>query len=291
MDTTLLVLAAGMGSRYGGLKQLDTFGPGENTIMDYSVRDAIEAGFNKVVFVIRREFESEFRSHISKKYEDQIRVEHVFQEMEIEGFETIQRTKPWGTGHAILSASSVINEPFAVINADDFYGKSSFQSAFEFLQKECTPSLYGMVAFILKKTLSPYGAVSRGVCTVDDHSLLKKVEEHSGIAEKNGKIIGLNSSGVENILDEKTLVSMNLWMFHQDIFKGLKKRFHEFVKENMNQSTTEFYIPSYVDEELNKGHLKVRVLTSDDKWYGVTYREDRDRVNRALNEMHSAGVY
>lgn len=290
MDTTLLVLAAGMGSRYGGLKQLDTFGPENKTIVDYSVSDAIEAGFSKVVFVIREEFEDEFYRNISSGYEDRIEVVHVFQELQVPGIEVI-REKPWGTGHAILAAEEVINEPFAVINADDFYGKNAYRQARSFLVEQASESVFGMVAFVLNNTLSPYGYVSRGVCEVDSKFWLSGVEEHTQIALTDERIKGLDSSGKEKRLPPQTLVSMNLWMFHHSIFKALRTRFNQFVAEHKSDPRAEFYIPTFVDEKLKKGEVEVKVLPTDEKWYGVTYREDRGRVNRALNEMHSEGVY
>nr|MBS0036984.1 NTP transferase domain-containing protein [Saprospiraceae bacterium] len=290
MDTTLLVLAAGMGSRYGGLKQLDTFGPESKTIMDYSVEDAIQAGFSKVVFVIREEFEEDFYRNISSRFVDRIEVVHVFQKLQVPGFE-VEREKPWGTGHAILAAVEVIKEPFAVINADDFYGKHSYLQAHSFLVEQASGTEYGMVAFVLKNTLSPYGAVSRGVCEVDEKFQLHGVEEHTQISQTNGDIKGLDSKGLEKTLLPQTLVSMNLWMFHQDIFPDLRNRFHQFVADHISDPKAEFYIPSFVDEKLKKGEVKVKVLPTNEKWYGVTYREDRERVNEALNQLHAKGVY
>ncbi|TVQ46134.1 MAG: nucleotidyltransferase [Saprospirales bacterium] len=284
MTPTLLILAAGMGSRYGGLKQLDRFGPKKLTIMDYSIRDAIACGFKKVVFVIRKDFENQFKEQISNNYVSEIEIQHVFQEIKIEGLLS-QRTKPWGTGHAILSAASAIHDPFAVINADDFYGKKAFRIAHDFLQNKCTPNTYGMVAYILSNTLSPHGTVSRGVCTVDRNKHLVSVEEHSKIHEKNGLISAKNAASEDCCLPAETLVSMNLWMFHQEIFSGLSQAFEEFLNQYAIEEGVEFYIPSYIDDQLKSGKISVVVEQSPDKWYGVTYKEDRERVDKALERM------
>lgn len=284
MTPTLLILAAGMGSRYGGLKQLDRFGPRELTIMDYSIQDAIAAGFKKVVFVIRRDFEDQFKEQISNKYVTTIEVEHVFQTVQIEGLES-SRTKPWGTGHAILSAASAINDPFVVINADDFYGKKAFAVAHDFFMNDCKSDTYGMVAYILSNTLSPHGTVSRGVCTIDDNHHLISVEEHSKIHEKDGIVHAQNAASKDCVLPADTLVSMNLWMFHNNIFTGLDEAFQNFLEKYAEVEGSEFYIPSYIDEQLKANKLSVVVKKSPDKWYGVTYKEDRERVNTALKEL------
>ena len=284
MTPTLLILAAGMGSRYGGLKQLDRFGPRELTIMDYSIQDAIAAGFKKVVFVIRRDFEDQFKDQISNKYATIIEVEHVFQTVQIEGLSS-SRTKPWGTGHAILSAASAISDPFVVINADDFYGKKAFSVAHDFLMNDCKSDTYGMVAYILSNTLSPHGTVSRGVCTIDDNHHLISVEEHSKIHEKDGIVHAQNAASKDCVLPADTLVSMNLWMFHNNIFTGLDEAFQDFLEKYAEVEGSEFYIPSYIDDQLKANKLSVVVKKSPDKWYGVTYKEDRERVNRALAEM------
>jgi len=284
MTPTLLILAAGMGSRYGGLKQLDRFGPKQLTIMDYSIRDAIACGFKKVVFVIRKDFENQFKEQISNNYISEIEIQHVFQETKIEGL-LIQRTKPWGTGHAILSAAEVIDDPFAVINADDFYGKKAFAIAHDFLLNKCSPKTYGMVAYILSNTLSPHGTVSRGVCTVDRKNHLVSVEEHSKIHEKNGLIVAKNAGSENCYLPAETLVSMNLWMFHQHIFSGLSQAFKEFLNQYATVDGSEFYIPSYIDDQLKSEKISLVVEQSPDKWYGVTYKEDRERVDKALERI------
>lgn len=291
MRTTLLVLAAGMGSRYGGLKQLDRFGPSNATIMDYSIQDAIKAGFTKVVFVIRPSFEEQFETQISAQYTNQLEVEHVFQDSEIKELpDSIQREKPWGTGHAILCAAEVIEEPFAVINADDFYGKKSFELANGFLQERVASDHYGMVAYILKNTLSPHGKVSRGVCEVDDQNKLVSVREHYGIYANDGKVSGFANDELVTLSPE-ALVSMNLWMFHPTIFGELRSQFLDFAQSRVNDPKAEFYIPSFVDQKLKNSDLTVEVIPTDEKWYGVTYKEDRKRVNAALKLLHDRGLY
>lgn len=289
MSTTLVVLAAGMGSRYGGLKQLDRFGPSRLTIMEYSIRDAIRVGFSKVVFVIRRDFEHEFKERIVDAYKDSAEIRLAFQENEVDGV-TIQRKKPWGTGHAILSASSCVQEPFAVINADDFYGRQSFELAQNFLLNEANNRLYGMVAYILSNTLSPNGSVSRGLCSVDKNHFLSTVREHTNIRRVNHLIQGEIEGNVVDLLPQ-SLVSMNLWMFDPSVFESLGRRFLQFARDNVHIPDAEFYIPSFVDERLQSGEVKVKVIPTNEKWYGVTYREDRKRVNLALQALHEAGIY
>jgi len=289
MGATLVVLAAGMGSRYGGLKQLDRFGPQNRTIMDYSIRDAIDAGFDQLVFVIREEFEDAFKDQIADKYTDEVKVDLVFQRPEVDGLE-VRREKPWGTGHAVHCAGPVTKQPFAVINADDFYGKKSFQFAAAFLKNEVSPETYGMVGYILSNTLSPHGSVSRGVCTVDDDSRLQTVREHTNIRMED-KVVKGEFDGKEVQLSPESIVSMNLWMFHPSVFDPLQKAFHHFATENKSDPRVEFYLPFFVDERLQKGLAKVKVLTSPDRWYGVTFQEDRKRVNDALEKMHREGIY
>lgn len=293
MKPTLLVLAAGMGSRYGGLKQLDEVGPNGETIIDYSVYDAIRAGFGKVVFVIRENIEDAFKEKISNKFQGKIQVEHVFQEVntKIDGVDDMpERTKPWGTGHAMLVAKDVINEPFAVVNADDYYGIQAFTEMAEFLSKKASADHYNMVGFILKNTLSENGHVSRGVCSTDDNNYLQTVTERTKIM-KIADIICYEENEQKYLLEDETVVSMNLWGFHHTIFEHTNNMFVDFVKENYENPKAEFYIPLVVNDMLQSEKIKLTVLTSHEKWYGVTYKEDKDDVVEAMNKLHAVGKY
>ena len=293
MKPTLLILAAGMGSRYGSLKQLDGVGPTGETIIDFSVYDAIKAGFGKVVFVIRENFAKDFQTYITKKFEDQIEVVFVFQEVDVpvEGIAEIPpRQKPWGTAHAVLVAHKVIQEPFAVINADDFYGASSFQVIADFLRNEVAEDHYAMVGFVLKNTLSDNGSVSRGVCTMDENKHLKTVVERTKIQRQNGSVYYYEGA-VPVKVSEDALVSMNFWGFHPNIFEATRKHFVEFVKENTDDPKAEFYIPLVVNDLIQKGEIKLTVLTSEEKWYGVTYKEDKATVQNALSRLTAGGTY
>ena len=285
MQPTLLILAAGIGSRYGGLKQVDGMGPGGEAILEFSVADAKRAGFGKVVFVIRKDIEQEFRNRIGNKIEKQIKVEYAFQEMDtaLDWLPHLpHREKPWGTGHAILAARDCIQEPFVAINADDFYGADAFQAIGDFLRNECAPDLYGMVAYRLSNTLSENGAVSRGVCSVSAEGLLTDVTERTKIERYPEGIFYTDETGSRHALADDTPVSMNFWGFHPDIFKELDAQFRAFVHDNLDKPRAEFYIPTVVNNQLNSGKVKVRVLSSDSQWYGVTYPEDKQTVQRAL---------
>lgn len=282
MSPTLLILAAGMGSRYGGLKQLDQMGPNGETIMDYSVKYALESGYGKVVFVIRRSMEADFREHVMSRYEDKIPVECVFQELDMlpEGFRVDpERKKPYGTAHAILVAKDVVKEPFTVINADDFYGREAFEVMADFLMNEpaTVPPTYAMVGYRLDKTLSEHGTVSRGVCSTDDQGFLKTIVEN--------RKIGYTEKGIENQEDNlynlfkgDEPVSMNFWGFTPDFFDCLNDLFVDFLKENQGNITAEFPIPNVVSYLMNSGKARVKVLHSNAEWFGVTYQEDRPGV-------------
>ncbi len=295
MKPTLFVLAAGMGSRYGGLKQLDGLGPHGETIMDYSIYDAIHSGFGKVVFVIRKDFEQEFREKILSKYESRIPTEVVFQSVDAlpEGFVCPEdRTKPWGTNHAVLMGKDVINEPFAVINSDDFYGRNSFEVLAKALSDlpEDSHDRYFMVGFNVGNTMSESGTVSRGVCETEN-GLLKSVVERTKIGyDENHDIIFTEGDLVEK-LEPTTPVSMNFWGFTPDYFEHSEKSFVNFLKHNINVPKSEFFIPIVVSELVEGGQSTVEVLRTDSKWFGVTYSEDRPAVVEKFAELHRQGIY
>lgn len=294
MQPTLLILAAGIGSRYGGLKQVDGIGPNNEAILEFSVFDALRAGFGKVVFVIRKDIETEFRTRIGRKIERQIAVEYAFQEMDtaLDWLpEVPPRKKPWGTAHAILSARACIGEPFAAINADDFYGAQAFEALGRFLQQECSPSDYGMVAYRLANTLSENGSVSRGQCTVDADGYLVDVTERTKIDRFPEGICYVDDEGARHPLPDDMLASMNFWGFHHTIFEALETQFRAFVMANMEKPKAEFYIPTAVNTLLNAGAIRVRVMSSENPWYGVTYPEDKNTVEKALKEMVGNGEY
>jgi UTP-glucose-1-phosphate uridylyltransferase len=293
MKPTLLILAAGMGSRYGGLKQIDGIGPNQEPIIEYSIYDAINSGFGKIVFVIRKEFDEAFRSRFDK-FSDKINIEYVYQEVNIkvEGIDTIERTKPWGTSHAVLVAKDVINEPFAVINADDYYGAGSFQLISDFLTNECSPSLMSMIGYTLHNTLSEYGTVNRGVCEVDENNNLVEVIERTKIATQN-EVVNYNVGTDKPIgtLDRNASVSMNYWGFHPSIFAEIEKGLHNFMRHNSENPTAEYYIPNIVTEMIVCGQMAVRVIPTNDNWFGVTYKEDKPTAVIAINKCIADGVY
>lgn len=295
MKPTLFVLAAGMGSRYGGLKQLDGLGPNGETIMDHSIYDAIQSGFGKVVFVIRKDFEKDFREKILSKYENHIPVEVVFQSLDAlpEGFTCpADRVKPWGTNHAVLMGKDVIKEPFAIINADDFYGRDSFAViAKELMAMEGKKNQYCMVGFRVGNTMSESGTVARGVCVTKD-GLLTDVVERTAIGYKeDGRIAFTDENGVEQILAPETPVSMNLWGFTPDYFDYSEEYFKEFLKENSENLKAEFFIPLLVNDLVTKGKATVKVLDTTSKWFGVTYAADRPAVVEKFAELHANGEY
>jgi len=295
MKPTLFVLAAGMGSRYGGLKQLDGLGPHGETIMDYSIYDAIQSGFGKVVFVIRKDFEQEFREKILSKYESKIPTEVVFQSTDAlpEGFTCPEdRTKPWGTNHAVLMGKDVIKEPFAVINSDDFYGRNSFEVLAKALSNlpDDSHDRYFMVGFNVGNTMSESGTVSRGVCETEN-GLLKSVVERTKIGyDENHDIIFTEGDLVEK-LEPTTPVSMNFWGFTPDYFVHSEKSFVNFLNHSINVPKSEFFIPIVVSELVESGQSTVEVLRTDSKWFGVTYSEDRPAVVEKFAELHRRGIY
>ncbi len=272
-DITLLIMAAGMGSRYGGLKQLDPVGPNNETIIDYSIYDAIQAGFNKAVFIIREEFKSEFENSITNKYRDKINVKFAFQKLDdLPGdfSHPASREKPWGTGQAILAAEKMIDEPFAVINGDDFYGKESFQVVADYYKQS---SNFSMVAFKLLNTLSDHGGVSRGVCEVKDNHLSNIIETHDIIREGNE----IKSSGKFSLAGDE-FVSMNMWGFTPKLFEYLNEGFSKFLSKHSNELKSEYLIPSVVNDLIKKEEEQVQVLKSNASWFGVTYKEDKPFV-------------
>ena len=286
-NITLLIMAAGMGSRYGGLKQLDAIGPSGETIIDYSVYDAIKAGFTKVVFIIRKDFEQEFKSKITDKYEGQIQVEFAFQDLNDlpDEFTCPEgREKPWGTGHAIFSARNVINEPFVAINGDDFYGRESFKVVADYYRKGANS--FSMVAFKLDKTLSSFGGVTRGLCTVNDEKLNTIIET----ADLEKTDYGV-SSNRDIELDGTEPVSMNVWGFTPILFKYLEEKFVEFLSENGTEMKSEYLIPSVVNELIQSGQETVHVLRSGATWFGVTYKEDKPYVEGEIEKLVNKGEY
>lgn len=295
MKPTLFVLAAGMGSRYGGLKQLDGLGPNGETIMDYSIYDAIKSGFGKLVFVIRKSFEKEFVDKVASKYDKHIQVEIVFQELDDlpEGFTVHpERVKPWGTNHAVLRGKDVINEPFAVINADDFYGRDAFEKIAKFLNKlEGSKNHYCMVGYRLQNTLSESGSVARGVCEKDENDFLKSVVERVHIERKDGKIQYKDSENYWYDLPEDAPVSMNMWGFTPDYFEYSAQYFVKFLELNQTNLKAEYFIPLMVDHLIMNQTADVKVLDTSSKWFGVTYAEDRDSVVAKLQNLVDKGEY
>ncbi len=298
MKPTLLLLAAGMGSRYGGLKQLDSVGPNGETIMDYSIYDAIKAGFGKAVFVIRKDFEDEFKEKILSKYEGKIETDVVFQSIDAlpEGYKCPpERIKPWGTNHAIMMGENVIKEPFCVINCDDFYNRNSFEVIGRYLSDLKTTDVgkYAMVGFRVCNTLSENGTVARGVCEKNKEGHLTSIIERTEIERHNGNVCYKDECGNWIEINDNSPVSMNMWGFTPDYFKYSNTYFKEFLSkpENLNNLKSEFYIPTMVDYLINNGIAQVKVLDTNAKWFGVTYAEDRQGVKEKIKSLISAGEY
>ena len=298
MKPTLLLLAAGMGSRYGGLKQLDGLGPNGETIMDYSIYDAIKAGFGKIVFVIRKDFEQDFREKILSKYEGHVPVELCFQSLDAlpEGFTCPEgRVKPWGTNHAVLMAKDVIREPFCVINCDDFYNRDAFMVIGKFLADlpEGSQNRYAMVGFRVGNTLSENGTVARGICSKDSDECLTTVVERTEIMRVDGPVCYKDEQGQWVAVDDNTPVSMNIWGFTPDYFTHSEEYFKTFLSDpaNMANPKAEFFIPLMVNKLINDGTATVKVLDTTSKWFGVTYAADRQSVVDKIQTLVNEGVY
>ncbi|KXB74014.1 nucleotidyltransferase [Prevotella amnii] len=298
MKPTLLLLAAGMGSRYGGLKQLDGLGPNGETIMDYSIYDAIQAGFGKIVFVIRKDFEDQFRKKVLSKYEGHIPTEIVFQSIDNlpEGYSVPEgREKPWGTNHAVLMAKNVIKEPFCVINCDDFYNRDSFRVIGNFLANlpNNSKNKYAMVGFRVGNTLSENGTVSRGICTTNTEKLLVDVVERTKIERREGKVQYIDDEGKWVVTDDDTPVSMNVWGFTPDYFEYSESYFKDFLNDpkNLENKKSEFFIPLMVNKLIKDGTATVKVLDTTSSWFGVTYPEDRENVVTKIQSLVKAGIY
>lgn len=294
MQPTLLVLAAGIGSRYGGLKQVDGVGPSGEAIMEYAVYDAIQAGFGKVVFIIRHAIEADFKAKFAGKFDDRIQVAYVFQETNspVAGItQWPDREKPWGTGHAVLMAKDVIQEPFAVVNADDYYGADAFHKIAAFLTSDCNTSHLAMVGYRLKNTLSEHGTVSRGVCEVNDKGQLVGVTERHKIQRTDAGIIFVDEHETARSLDDNAIVSMNLWGLPAQIFPEIERQFLEFFEASKDNPKAEFYIPAVINRLLSEGRATVSVLPNEGQWYGVTYREDKDIAQQAFAGFAQQGKY
>ena len=291
---TLVILAAGMGSRYGGLKQMDSFTKEGDTIIDFSLYDAIEAGFGKVVFIIRKTFEKEFKAIYNTKLAGKIAVEYVFQELENvpEKYRNPERVKPWGTGHALLMTKDVIKENFAIINADDFYSRQAFVAIAEQLRNTDKNSYaFSMVAYSLKNTISENGYVSRGECTVDENGFLTDVTERVRIEKIDGVLKSENDNGEMFPIDENTTVSMNFWGFTPKCFEFGDTLFLDFLEKTKENLKAEFYLPTIVNTMLASKKASVKVIESDSKWFGVTYSDDKEKAQLEINKLKENGVY
>ncbi|MCE5230871.1 nucleotidyltransferase [bacterium] len=296
MKPTLLVMAAGIGSRYGGLKQMDTFGPSGEYLIEYAIYDAIQAGFGKVVFIIRHWFEQDFKDLITSRFQHKIDVDFAFQEMEIvpEGVVIHEgRQKPWGTGHAIWIARNVVDGPFAVINADDFYGRKSYQIIGDFL-RNCDGNGTGKNAslgFVLRNTLTPHGSCARGICDVTPEGFMKGVVEHTKVEMRGRGAVSIDETGKQTELTGDEVTSMNIWGFEPSLFKHLEVYFREFMATMTNPLKQEFYVTTEVDRILHEGLGTVKVLPTPETWFGVTYAADKPVVTQKLKELVEAGVY
>ena len=293
MKPTLLILAAGMASRYGSMKQTEGFGPDNETIMDYSIYDAINAGFGKVVFIIRKDFADSFKEKFGDKLSGKIDVDYVYQELNYfvkDEFLISERSKPWGTGHAVLCASDKINEPFAVINADDYYGTKAFHQAAQFLMNNCNEHTYGIIGYQLDQTLSEHGTVSRGVCKVDSENNLLSIKERTKIYKKENKVVYEDNDSVIEV-DGNSSVSMNFWCFHPSIFKNTQLLFEDFLIKNHQDIKSEFFIPIIADDFITNDANKIKVIPTQSQWFGVTYKEDASGVKAKITKLVDENVY
>jgi NDP-sugar pyrophosphorylase family protein len=292
MDLSLVIMAAGIGSRYGGVKQLEGIGPHGETIMDYSLYDAIQNGYTRAVFIIRRELKEAFDHHYKHRFKGQIEIEYVYQD-EFKKYEDgyeINRSKPWGTAHAMLSVSSKVETSFTILNADDYYGAEAFQVMGDALRSNTDPNTLFLLGYKLINTLSDYGTVSRGLCTSDKEDYLVGIRELTKIGKRNGKIY-FEEDGSHNLLQPNDHVSMNFWGFSPWIFDELDRQFKSFIESNYNNPKAEFYIPSFVDHLIKTGKARVKVLPTTETWLGVTYQEDKPVVTRGISEFISKGLY
>lgn len=294
---TLLILAAGMASRYGSMKQIDGFGPNQETIIDYSIYDAIKAGFGKVSFIIKEEFAENFKAIFEPKLKGKIETDYVFQDFDLKkyGIERIvERSKPWGTAHAVLSAKNQISEPFCVINADDFYGYDSFKKMADFLTNEVNDTNFALMGYQVDKTLSDYGTVSRGVCVVNEEGNMTSVTERTKVYFKdlNGdKKVFFEEDGIETELSNQARVSMNFWGFTPSVFKESEELLRDFVEANYENPKSEFFIPLVADELIKGGKTNFKVIPTASKWFGVTYKEDKPIVQENISKLIEDGIY
>jgi len=294
MKPTLLILAAGMASRYGSMKQVDGFGPNGETIIDYSIYDAIKAGFGKVSFIIREEFLDNFKAIFEPKLAGRVETDYVFQSYDLKPFgidKEIERAKPWGTAHAVLAARNQINEPFCVINADDFYGYDSFEKMAKFLTTEVADDKYSLIGYQIDKTLSDYGSVSRGVCKVNEEGNMVEINERTQVYFKEDGSVVYEDGGVEYPLSNDTRVSMNFWGFTPAVFDQSLEMFKAFVEANQDKPKSEFFIPLVADELIKSGTASFKVIPTASKWFGVTYKEDKPIVQKSISDLVNSGVY
>lgn len=293
MKPTLLILAAGMASRYGSMKQIDGFGPNGETIIDYSIHDAIRAGFGKISFIIKEEFLDNFKGIFEPKLAGKIETDYIFQTFDLQKYgisESITREKPWGTGHAILESKNQIHEPFCVINADDYYGFEAFKNMVDFLTTEAEANTYSIVGYKIGNTLSENGSVSRGVCQTDAFGNMSEINERTKVYPKNGGIV-YEQDAVELPLDATTPVSMNFWGFTPEVFKITEDLFVDFVAKNKENPKAEFFIPLIADHLIKNNIATFKVIPTDAKWFGVTYKEDKEIVQENINKLVAEGVY
>jgi len=293
MKPTLLILAAGMASRYGGMKQIESFGPGGETIMDYSIYDAIRAGFGKIVFIIREEFADNFKAIFEPKLKGRVETDYVYQDLNayLDGFSIPEgRTKPWGTAHAVLCAKKAVREPFAVINADDFYGSDAFEKAYNFLVNDCDENTYAIIGYELLKTLSDHGTVNRGVCQVDEQGNLLSIAERLNISLQDGKIL-CDDNAQPKELSRDSQVSMNFWCFHPSVFAYSERLFQDFLTKHIHEAKSEFFIPIVADQFIHDGGGAIKVIPTSALWFGVTYKEDAPEVRKSVSDLVEKGLY